>query len=173
MSQNFENVDRFVAGTVGQPGERQFFLQIRSGKRLITASLEKAQVQALAERIDILLKQIAKEDFSISNIKIFIDDQPLEQPIENDFSIGAISIAWESEIKVVVVEFYAINDVDSTLGEDDEEPEITFALTVAQAKSFVSRSNAVVGAGRLPCPFCGIPIDPRGHLCPRANGYRR
>ena len=26
---------------------------------------------------------------------------------------------------------------------------------------------------RPACPFCGGPVDPAGHLCPRANGFRR
>jgi hypothetical protein len=30
-----------------------------------------------------------------------------------------------------------------------------------------------VSAGREPCPFCGSPLDPTGHVCPRANGFRR
>ena len=45
--------------------------------------------------------------------------------------------------------------------------------SLGKAVAFAQRSKALVNAGRLPCPFCGIPIDPRGHLCPRANGYRR
>ncbi|HEY5033265.1 MAG TPA: DUF3090 family protein, partial [Actinomycetes bacterium] len=43
----------------------------------------------------------------------------------------------------------------------------------AVARAFAQRAAAVVGAGRPPCPFCGLPLDPTGHLCPRQNGYRR
>jgi len=46
-------------------------------------------------------------------------------------------------------------------------------IPLGYAESFAKRAIAVVGAGRVPCPFCGGPIDPSGHLCPRANGYRR
>ena len=42
-----------------------------------------------------------------------------------------------------------------------------------QAREFARRAGALVAAGRPPCPFCGQALDPSGHICPRANGYRR
>ncbi len=30
----------------------------------------------------------------------------------------------------------------------------------------------IVAAGRPPCPLCGLPLDPEGHVCPRQNGHR-
>ena len=72
-------------------------------------------------------------------------------------------------MKVVVFEFYETSSQDD---EDDSEV-LAVSITLGAAQSFVQRSKAVVNAGRLPCPFCSIPIDPRGHLCPRANGYKR
>ena len=41
------------------------------------------------------------------------------------------------------------------------------------ARAFARRCTRLVQAGRPPCPFCGGPLDPTGHICPRANGYRR
>ena len=46
-------------------------------------------------------------------------------------------------------------------------------LEPAYARSFVQRAQSVVSAGRPPCQFCGNPVDPEGHLCPRANGFKR
>ena len=46
-------------------------------------------------------------------------------------------------------------------------------ISLGYAESFAKRANSVIAAGRAPCPFCGGPIDLKGHLCPRANGYRR
>jgi uncharacterized repeat protein (TIGR03847 family) len=89
--------------------------------------------------------------------------------VERDFIIGAISIAWNDDSKKVCVELFSIKEVEV----EDELPEITLKITLGQAKAFITRTHAVVNAGRIPCPFCAIPIDPRGHLCPRANGYRR
>ena len=171
MSFEFQEVDRFVTGTVGEPGERQFFLQVRSSNRLISAALEKSQALAMAQRLDLLVKQVLKEDLSLRSKAPERDDLPLEQPIDSDFVVGAISITWDGEQQRIIIELYSIND-----SEDDEEVEdadLVFWLIISQAQGFVWRTHAVVNAGRLPCPFCAIPIDPRGHLCPRANGYRR
>jgi uncharacterized repeat protein (TIGR03847 family) len=97
------------------------------------------------------------------------DDAALETPVDEEFQVGAISLAWNELDQLLSFELYELED-----DEHDEEGqvlEINFSL--GMAISFAQRSKALLNAGRLPCPFCGIPIDPRGHLCPRANGYRR
>ncbi|MGH8967899.1 MAG: DUF3090 family protein, partial [Actinomycetes bacterium] len=43
----------------------------------------------------------------------------------------------------------------------------------AEAQAFAERADRVINAGRKPCPLCGEPLDPAGHVCPRQNGYRR
>jgi uncharacterized repeat protein (TIGR03847 family) len=97
------------------------------------------------------------------------DDAPLETPVDEEFQVGAISLAWNELDQVLTFELYELEDDETD--EDGHVLEINFDLGMAIA--FAQRSKALVNAGRLPCPFCGIPIDPRGHLCPRANGYRR
>ena len=54
----FRTPDRFVAGTVGQPGNRTFYLQAVHDSRVISVMLEKQQVAVLAERIAALLIEI-------------------------------------------------------------------------------------------------------------------
>lgn len=171
MNFEFKEVDRFVTGTVGEPGERQFFLQVRSANRLITAAVEKSQAQTMAQRLDLLVKQVLKEDLTLRSKAPERDEHPLEQPIDSDFVVGAISITWDGEQQRIIIELYSINDSEDA--EEVEDADLVFWLTISQAQGFVSRTQAVVNAGRLPCPLCAIPIDPRGHLCPRANGYRR
>ena len=169
MTYEFKSVDRFICGTVGEPGEREFYLQVRAGSALVSASLEKTQASTLAQRLDILCKQVSKEDVTLVADRVERDDAALESPVDKDFAIGAISIAWDDSLKKICVELFSIKESEV----EDEAPDITMNLTLGQAKAFISRTNAVVNAGRVPCPFCSLPIDPRGHLCPRANGYRR
>ena len=169
MSYEFKNVDRFICGTVGEPGEREFYLQVRAGSVLVSAALEKTQASTLAERLAILCKQVSKEDVTLVVDRIERDDAPLESPVDKDFVIGAISIAWDDDVKKVSLELFSIKEVEV----EDEVADFTLNLTMGQAKAFITRTTAVVNAGRIHCPFCAIPIDPRGHLCPRANGYRR
>jgi uncharacterized repeat protein (TIGR03847 family) len=97
------------------------------------------------------------------------DDAPLDTPVDEEFQVGAISLAWNDETQLIALELYELEDDE----EDAEGSVLEINFPLGMAAAFAQRSKAVVNAGRLPCPFCGIPIDPRGHLCPRANGYRR
>ena len=169
MRHEFTKPERFVAGTVGQPGERAFYLQIRSGSRLFSVAVEKAQVQAISARMEIMVSEVRKANPLISVEKLPLDDAPLESPIDSELAIGAMSLSWNEETQLICVELFELEDDE----EDSEGEVVEINVTLGMAASFSSRSKAVVNAGRLPCPFCGIPIDPRGHLCPRANGYRR
>jgi len=169
MKYEFTRPERFVAGTVGEPGERAFYLQIRSSSRLFSVAVEKAQVQAMSARLDVMINEVRKANPLLTIEKLPIDDAPLESPIDAEFQVGAMSLAWDEETQLISIELFELED-------DEEEGEgevVEINISVGMAASFAARSKAVVNAGRLPCPFCGIPIDPRGHLCPRANGYRR
>ena len=54
---SYDPPERFIAGTVGQPGERTFYLQASAAGRVTSVVLEKFQVSLLAERIDELLDE--------------------------------------------------------------------------------------------------------------------
>jgi len=164
----FHDVDRFIAGTVGAPGERAFFIQARYKSRLVTVALEKAQVAALAQRLEQVINGLKKADFSFRIENQSRDDDPLDTPIEPEFEVGAISMAWDEVDSTMTVELFEI-----TSDEEEAENSLQVRLGIALCDAFVKRSKALVSSGRLPCPLCAIPIDPHGHLCPRANGYRR
>ena len=175
----FDPAERFVAGTVGVPGERTFFLQARAGSRLISVSLEKSQVAALADRIQQIIREVRSSEPLTLFERVARDDQPLETPIDEEFRVGVIGIAYLADRKLVEIDLQAIADSqspeeDELLMEISESQDILrVCISLGYSESFVKRAMAVVGAGRAPCPFCGAPIDPNGHLCPRANGYRR
>jgi uncharacterized repeat protein (TIGR03847 family) len=175
----FDPVERFVVGTVGIPGERTFFIQARTGSRLVSVALEKAQVAAIADRVLQILREIRLSEPLTVFERVVYDDQPLENPIDEEFRVGVIGLAYVSDRRLVEIDLQAIMDSDNA---DDELLEIDTSsdqdilrvlMTLGYAESFAKRANTVVAAGRAPCPFCGGPIDPNGHLCPRANGYRR
>jgi uncharacterized repeat protein (TIGR03847 family) len=184
----FDPPERFVCGTVGPAGQRTFFLQARDGNRVTSVALEKEQVAVLAERIDALLDEILRATGGESAVPAvapsdLVDNDPLEQPISEEFRVGTMTLSWDSDSEMVVIEVFPIADTDDAeLGEDDEEvaavePEAEEMMVVRlpgrAARAFASRALTVVAAGRPPCPFCGGPLDPDGHLCPRANGFRR
>jgi uncharacterized repeat protein (TIGR03847 family) len=178
----FDPPERFVAGTVGEPGARTFFLQARSGPRVVSVALEKQQVAVLAERLDELLDEVmsrAGDDTLIPAVApLALDDRaPLEQPIDEQFRVGTMTLSWDPQIARVVIEVFPITDSGEDDGDDAEasEPDevVLVRLEAGPARAFVRRAELVIAAGRPDCPFCGNPIDPDGHLCVRANGFRR
>jgi uncharacterized repeat protein (TIGR03847 family) len=180
MSVNeFDPPDRFVAGTVGPPGQRTFFLQASEGRRLSSVSLEKQQVSVLADRINDLLDSYAGGaggDHAATEVE---DNAPLDTPIEDEFRVNTLSLGWDDDRNVIIIECID-RDPDESPEEAtaDEvlpaEPRlIRVVLSPARARAFARRCQAVVAAGRPPCPFCGGPLEVEGHICPRANGYRR
>lgn len=168
-----------MAGTVGEPGERNFFLQARQGSRITSVLLEKAQVAAIAERLDLLLRELKRLDPNFTITSLPRDDEPLEQPIIEEFRVGLISLSWLSDRGLVSIELQATSDQDANEADlfiesaADAPDMLQVILTSAQTEAFIKRATSVVNAGRPPCPFCGLPLDLRGHVCPRANGYRR
>ena len=182
----FDPPERFVTGTVGPPGQRTFFLQARSGARITSVSLEKQQVAALSERVDQLLDEVMTSDETQAVVPAVApigleDTDPLEQPIEEEFRAGTMTLSWDPSDERVVIEVFPYTEAavvsPEQVDEDFEEPEpdelLLVRLPAAAARSFVKRAEQVVEAGRPSCPFCGNPIDPEGHLCVRANGFRR
>ena len=163
----YDQPDRFVSGTVGPPGERAFFLQAREGTRITSVVLEKEQVAVLSDRLDELLDQVGEASGDASETTS--DPAPLDQPIEQEFRVGTMTLAWDDDAKAVVVEAFA-----ATENEDDEADEVLIVqLPPAMARGFSERAKLVVAAGRPNCQFCGLPIDPEGHVCPRSNGHKR
>ncbi|WP_277068396.1 DUF3090 domain-containing protein [Saccharomonospora viridis] len=177
----FRQPDRFVAGTVGQPGDRTFYLQAREDTRTISVTIEKQQVAVLAERLASLLEEIASRfgaDVPEEVPADLVDTDPLDVPLEEEFRVGTMGLGWDAESKTVVIELLAITDteIDEAVVLDDTEegPDaVRVFLTPAAARAFAARADRVVNAGRKPCPLCGEPLDPSGHICPRQNGYRR
>ena len=175
----FDPAERFVVGTVGVPGERTFFIQAREKNRLVSVSLEKAQVSALADRILQILREVRSSEPLTNFERVASDDQPLESPIDEEFRVGVIGIAYVSDRALIEIDMQAIaesqfeSDELIEIDTEGDQDILRVLLPLGYAESFAKRANIVVGAGRVPCPFCGGPIGPAGHLCPRANGYRR
>jgi uncharacterized repeat protein (TIGR03847 family) len=176
--QDFDPPDRFVAGTVGPPGQRTFFLQASEGRRLTSVSLEKEQVAVLADRINDLLDSYADGGAARTSAAEVVDNAPLDTPIEDDFRVITLSLGWDEERHVVVIECLDRDPEDpaGSLPPDElvQEPrQVRIVLTPDRARAFARRARSIVAAGRPPCPFCGGPLEAEGHICPRANGYKR
>jgi uncharacterized repeat protein (TIGR03847 family) len=177
----YDPPERFIAGTVGQPGERTFYLQATDRSRVTSVALEKGQVSQLAERLDELLDEVLRRTGGSAAIPAsapdsLADDGPLEQPLMEDFRVGAIALAWDGESERVIIEAQELSDqpVEPLTEELPEDGPAILRVTIsaAAARAFAKRALSLVVAGRPPCPLCGLPLDSSGHVCPRQNGHR-
>lgn len=164
-------LESFIVGTIGQPGEREFYLQAKFHGGIHSFAIDKGQVSALADRMAMLIGELKAADYRFENVIAV----PLEVPLIPEFQIGVIGIVWLGESEQVSLDIQEITDGDNDLVPEDEAGPALFRLMMSPdiANAFVNQARKVVSAGRAPCPFCGLPINREGHLCPRANGYRR
>ncbi|MFF2318791.1 DUF3090 domain-containing protein [Arthrobacter sp. NPDC058097] len=168
--------DRVVVGTIGLPGARTFYLQVRERTQIVSIALEKQQSALLAEKIDEILDQlitIENNPFSVpTSPPIELVDNDQLEAVQEQFRTGAMSLGWDPTTAQVVIEAYPISDVDADGNDeslDENSPNETEMLLVRMpvgtARAFAKRARAVVGAGRPICSLCGYPIDPDGHTC--------
>ena len=167
----FDDPDRFVAGTIGEPGSRTFFLQVRQGSAVVSVSLEKMQVAALATRLAELLTVLEP---TVPGAGTSTDAAPLDEPVGELFRVGAIALAWDADAERLVIEAQPLSEEADYVEVADDDPDgpdlMRVRIAPAAAQSFAKRAAQLVASGRPACPFCGMPLEPTGHFCPRANG---
>ena len=176
----FDPPERFITGTIGEPGQRTFFIQASAGGRVVSVALEKVQVAVLADRLGALLLELDRRGIAPAGVEPAPgeDTSPLDEPLNEAFRAGALTLGWDGDAERVLVEARAESEDGEPIDpdEDDEEDEdgpdlLRVRMTADAARSFVERAVRVVASGRPPCPLCGQPLDPTGHLCPRRNGH--
>jgi uncharacterized repeat protein (TIGR03847 family) len=169
MSWDIPAPDAFTAGTVGPPGQRVFYLQARDSDTVVTLRCEKQQVAALAEYLDGLLDDLDPAPYGVA-----VADVRLAEPLQEAWTVGPIGVAYDDDADRIIVVLEELVD-DAGEGEDDTEEEsstggtLRLRLTRAQVAAFVQHGRGLVSAGRPACRFCGLPVDPDGHPCPRMN----
>lgn len=173
----FDWPDRAVVGTIGVPGARTFYLQVRAGTRVVSIALEKQQSALLAEKIEEALDQLITVEgnpFSVPTgtpIEL-VDNDPLEDVAEQ-FRAGVMSLGWDPATAQIVIEASPLTE-DAFDDDNDEELHeigaeqtemLRVRMPVGTARAFAKRTREIVGAGRPACPLCGFPVDPDGHIC--------
>lgn len=180
ITHEFAWPDRVVIGTIGRPGSRSFYLQVRDGRRLVSVGLEKQQSAVLAEKIEDVLAELAKVEqnrFSVpeSTPLELIDNEPLEQPVDEQFRAGAMTLGWDPTTAQIVIEAFPLSEIDADALESGLEEGVEFepeevlrvSIPVGTARAFADRTREIVGAGRPLCPLCGEPLDADDHVCGR------
>lgn len=167
----FDQPDDFLPGSVGEPGNRVFYLQARDGHRVTSLRCEKEQVLALAQ----FLMRLVGDDGPVEPLGELIE------PITESFVVGNLLVSAEdADGSVVVVaeelvfveddDDFSLDDAALDLSLDDLEPrELRIRMSAAAARGFAQRAGRLMAGSRPICELCGRPMDPDGHACPRLN----
>ncbi|NNC12144.1 DUF3090 domain-containing protein [Planctomonas sp. JC2975] len=173
---DFDWPDRVLIGTIGEPGSRSFYLQVKDGRRVVSVLLEKEQSALLAMHVEQILDELmgAGNPFGIpaDPSAELIDRAPLD-PVDEQFRTGTIGLGWDPTTAQVVLQLLSEAELDEPTDSDEEVPEeaVVIRMPVGAARAFARGTRAVVAAGRPSCPRCGLPVDPHGHTCPDSTVF--
>jgi uncharacterized repeat protein (TIGR03847 family) len=165
---HFDAVEQFDAVTVGEPGQRVFFIRVVAQGETAYLRLEKQQVAALAVHLQQMLVDLPDTEPAV---QVAEPVGAAEAP-ESAWIVGALGAAYdknEDRILVVAEELIETDEDDEPILDEEGPGMLTVRLTRAQANGFAQVAETVVGAGRPPCPWCGRPLDATGHNCARMN----
>lgn len=172
----FDPVDDVSTGAVGLPGQRTFFIQAQKDGQILSVLVEKEQVAVLAERLSQLLDQVA-EQFPFDEGEIAPTAGVLGSDPVPLFRATAIGIGFDPARGMVLLELHEHSvseeeeEAPAPAGDEDAGYLARLYLTPDQARAIATRGVEAVAAGRPPCPLCGGPLDPGGHVCPKLNGH--
>ena len=164
---DFDEVDAFTVGALGEPGARAFYLQARRGTQRVTVKCEKQQASAISDYLRRVLN-----DLPAPTEKPIAAAMELATPVEAVFVLGPVGLGYDRSTDMVLVqleEVIAVDEEGEALDEDPDRGHGRVFLTRNQAHAFCNHAEAIVAAGRPACIWCANPINPDGHLCVRMN----
>jgi len=162
----------FTADYVGLPGERSFYVQARDSSATHSYEIEKQQIVALAEKLREVLVLVDQEDTVLATEPARDPALALASPIEPDFRIGTIGLAYDesSDMVVVILQPVDAEETAEVIIESDAGDRVL--LRRDQVRAFILHATSILAEGRSICQLCHLPIDPEGHRCPASNGQR-
>jgi len=183
-----DQIDSLAAGAVGEPGQREFYIQARTPSTQLTVLVEKEQIALLATEAVAFLDRIA-DDYPEEGSHPARAAGALEEPTVPLFRARLIGLGFDPERERVLLELRERpnEEEDELEGErpegpapgilapeasptDEEEGYVArIYATRSQVRAMAARGAAAVASGRPPCPLCDMPMDPAGHRCPRWN----
>jgi uncharacterized repeat protein (TIGR03847 family) len=174
-ARDLDPVTRLTADAVGTPGQRTFLLQAASGGDQVTLLVEKEQVRVLAERVIAWLPELAAErPENPDEVRAAeAGELGLSDPLEPDFRVGQLALTYDPErdrVVLLATELVAEDQVEDLPAQEPRE--VRLWVTRPQLRVMARHGAQVVEQGRPPCPLCGNPLDPTGHICPAQNGHR-
>lgn len=183
-------VSHITTDAIGQPGKRVFYIQGRKGEQVITLIIEKVQIQTLALGIEEFLSEISKRFPDVPEAAGEYDEPVMQifPPVDPLFRVGELALAYDSDGDLAILiakevttasaeeqtaeEEQPEEDAPEEESEEGENSVVRFWCTRSQLLAMCRWGLEVSGRGRPVCPYCGQPMDPGGHFCPKRNGHK-
>ncbi len=164
---DFDEVDAFTVGALGEPGARAFYLQARSGTQRVTVKCEKQQASAISDYLRRVLNDLPEP-----TERPIAAAMELIGPFDAAFVLGPVGLGYDRSNDMVLLqleEIIAVDEEGEPLDEDPDRGHIRMFLTRNQAHAFCTHAEDIVAAGRPSCVWCANPVNPDGHFCVRMN----
>jgi len=168
---DFDPVTHLTIDAIGKPGQRTFFIQGWEAERTLTLVVEKAQVQTLAVGIEQFLSEIRENFPELPEPSGDYDEEHMRinPPVDPLFRAGEVGLGYDSDrdLIVLIVREILVENMDP-----EDARTVRFWCTRSQIRTLGRWGLEVSGRGRPICPYCGQPMDPDGHFCPKRNGHK-
>ena len=166
-------VTHVTTDAIGQPGQRVFYIQGRTDEQIVTVIVEKVQIQTLALGVEDFLNEIQQRYPDLPPATTGYDEamMHIQPPVDPLFRVGELGLAYEADndLAVLVVREIQASDVE---GNEEDVSVVRFWCTRSQLSALGQWGLEISGRGRPVCPYCGQPMDPSGHFCPKRNGHK-
>lgn len=166
-------VTHVTTDAIGQPGQRVFYIQGRTDEQIVTVIVEKVQIQTLALGVEDFLNEIQQRYPDLPPATTGFDEamMHIQPPVDPLFRVGELGLAYEADndLAVLVVREIQASDVE---GNEEDVSVVRFWCTRSQLSALGQWGLEISGRGRPVCPYCGQPMDPSGHFCPKRNGHK-
>lgn len=169
-------VDQITTDAIGQPGQRVFYIQGVQGEQTVTLIVEKLQIQTLSLGVEEFLLELRGRfpelDETTSDYEE--DRMRIQPPVDPLFRVGELALGYDRDTDRVMILAREVLDSGSEEPQDGEPAgsEVRFWCTRDQLHAMSRWGLEVSGRGRPICPYCGQPMEPSGHFCPKRNGYK-
>jgi uncharacterized repeat protein (TIGR03847 family) len=155
--------DHLTIGTVGEPGERTFFLQAAQDDLVISLVIEKEQATAIAIAISSVLSDAEAVEDVDQHRRI-----ELIHPVRPLFRVAKLSMGHDEAREMIVI------IAEALVPEGEPGQRVRIWGTQAQMLALAREAVIAVAAGRPICPLCHEVLDPgQDHVCVRGNGRKR
>lgn len=168
---DFDPVLHITTDAIGKPGQRVFYIQAWQDERSIALLVEKVQIQTLAVGVEQFLDEIKTRYPDLGEASDIYEEEKMHiiPPVDPLFRVGELGLAYDADRDLLVL-------VAREILTDDKTPEdasvVRFWCTRAQLRAMSRWGMEITGRGRPICPYCGEPMEPEGHFCPKRNGHK-